>query len=403
MEGLKKLIVKMDMSQEDPTEEQLFQSFKSFILLRKSTVALLKAIQEWQQTFTNLKRPQLMEKDYLVGMINDSDYFSNSKARKYLNFMIGRGNPLLLPRSVAVNAGKSEPPKVISKKLADLIFMYVNADRDEIRNSYQVFVDSLSPFQYKKLYSASAWLTGEAWMPYVDIKGILRPVTGLGATSSTAQRNTTLSSTSSSSSRQLDHRSSTSSDGVEEVALVEEKLTLPDIKKSGEDEDSHSNAAEDRHDTIQESFASDGGEVNSSRPVSSTENPLSPSRSGKTNANSSTRRRSSMVSGEKANGKYVKKSNSMKASDSMKAIKEEKDEEPKEPAREKKVSTKAATHVARYQDDTLLSLDERVAKMKVSTGALKEWFESDMKDTFLSSPENGKNRLKSPGSKRGAR
>ena len=86
----------------------------------------------------------------------------------------------------------------------------------------------------------------------------------------------------------------------------------------------------------------------------------------------------------------------------MKTIKE-KDEEVNKPAREKKVSTKAATHVARYQDDTLLSLDERVAKMKVSTGALKEWFESDMKDTFLSSPENGKNRLKSPGSKRGAR
>ena len=64
--------------------------------------------------------------------------------------------------------------------------------------------------------------------------------------------------------------------------------------------------------------------------------------------------------------------------------------------REKKVSTKAATHVARYQDDTLLSLDERVAKMKVSTGALKQWFESDMKETFLASPANGRNKLKSP-------
>ena len=131
MSELKALIVKMDLDLSDePSEDQIFKSFKSFILLRNSTVSLLKSIQEWQQTFTKLKRPQLMEKDYLVGMMSDCDYFSNSKTRKYFNFVLGRGNILLLPRLSAAGNAKGIPPRVVSKKLADLIYKFVNADSD---------------------------------------------------------------------------------------------------------------------------------------------------------------------------------------------------------------------------------------------------------------------------------
>lgn len=383
MEGLKALIVRMDLSQDDPTEDQLFQSFKSFILLRNSTVALLKAIQEWQQTFTNLKRPQLMEKDYLVGMISDSDYFSNSKARKYLNFMIGRGNPLLLPRSMAVNAGKPVPPKVVSKKLADLIFKFVNADHDDIRNSYQVFVDSLSPFQYKKLYSATAWLTGEAWMPYIDIKGIPR---GSPAIPPTSRRSTLVSEKNSgkmSDATKLESELAQDSSEADSQELHEDAILSTADAKEGND--SFVEIVRDQSEKIQTTFAANSIDVGS-QPTSSA---TSSSMNRKTGANE---KKSSATSEEKISSK------SGNGRSSMKTIKESIDEvtEDEKPMREKKVSTKAATHVARYQDDTLLSLDARVAKMKVSTGALKEWFESDMKETFLASPANGKNKPKSP-------
>lgn len=342
-----------------------------------------------------------MEKDYLVGMISDSDYFSNSKARKYLNFMIGRGNPLLLPRSMAVNAGKSIPPKVVSKKLADLIFKYVNADQDDIRNSYQVFVDSLTPFQYNQLYSANAWLTGGAWMPYIDIKGIPRTSTAISPTS---RRNTLVSGKSDekagkvSSSLQRDRRSTITSGHNDTAAKVEfmstqdssgvdsieppEGTTLSAADKKVNN-DSSSEIFVDQSEKAQTSFASDNSNVGS-HPTSS----VTPSSNRNRNNTVASTRRSSMASEEKASNKFVNRKSSMKA------IKETEEEviEKEKPAREKKVSTKAATHVARYQDDTLLSLNERVAKMKVSTGALKEWFESDMKETFLASPANGKNK-----------
>ena len=402
MEVLKSLIVKMDLDQDDPTEEQLFQSIKYFILLRNSTVALLKAIQEWQQTFTNLKRPQLMEKDYLVGMISDSDYFSNSKARKYLNFMIGRGNPLLLPRSMAVNAGKSTPPKMVSRKLADLIFKYVNADQDDIRNSYQVFVDSLSPFQYKKLYSANAWLTGEAWMPYIDVKGV--PRTSASVTPISKRNTLSAVEIDKASTIQQDRRSTVASiqkdsSAKEEFTLIRDSSEAEPTKKEDDvvsldvDVDKKGNNTmtssdvRGRTESPRVSFTSTSGDLEESQPTLSVNGPIVNAKADpSTNA-----KRSVSPSKEKNNNKFVSKK-----SGNMKVVNEEVLKEQEKPMREKKVSTKAATHVARYQDDTLLSLDERVAKMKVSTGALKQWFESDMKETFLASPANGRNKLKSP-------
>ena len=86
-----------------------------------------------------------MEKDYVVGMISDSDYFSNSKARKHLNFMIGRGNILILPRQTVVK----KPPVGISSELADLITVFVNANANDIRQCYQVMINSLTPKQFR--------------------------------------------------------------------------------------------------------------------------------------------------------------------------------------------------------------------------------------------------------------
>lgn len=160
MQDLKDLIQSMDSTKDAPTESQLLSTFKLFISVRQCTVDLLKAIGIWQSCFTKLRRPQLMEKDYLVGMISDSDYFSNSKARKHFNFMIGRGNILILPRA---NANK-KPDIQISEKLAELIELFVNPDPIDIRSSYQVMINSLSVKQFNQLYPAKGWLLNESWV-----------------------------------------------------------------------------------------------------------------------------------------------------------------------------------------------------------------------------------------------
>jgi len=137
-----------------------------FTEIRRSTVNLLRSIAKWQQCFTEIgKRPQLMEKDYLVGMVSDSDIFGNAKARKFLNFTTGTGNILLLPRQSVV----SKPPVTVSKLLYDRIQIFINPSEAEIRDSYQVMINSLSPKLFKKLYSARNWLLSEAWEPKLTI------------------------------------------------------------------------------------------------------------------------------------------------------------------------------------------------------------------------------------------
>ena len=165
MQELKELIMNMDMTKDQPTDKQLLQSFKLFIDVRNSTIDLLRAIGIWQQCFTKLKRPQLMEKDYLVGMISDADYFSNSKARKYFNFMLGRGNILLLPRTNVLK----KPPVEVTQELSDLIYKFANPSTEDIRESYQVMINSLSPRMYRQLYSANDWLAEQSWVPAIVI------------------------------------------------------------------------------------------------------------------------------------------------------------------------------------------------------------------------------------------
>jgi hypothetical protein len=132
---MKGLIKSMDLTRDPPTEQQLIDSITLFIEIRRATVDLLRSVAKWQQCFTKLgKHPQLLEKDYLVAMISDSDILGNSKSRKFLNFTLGTGNILLLPRESVM----TKPPVQISKVLDAKLKIFTNPSADDIRDSYQV-------------------------------------------------------------------------------------------------------------------------------------------------------------------------------------------------------------------------------------------------------------------------
>lgn len=135
MQEMKELIKTMDLNRDAPTELQLLDTIRLFIEIRRSTVDLLRSINKWQQCFSTIgRRPQLMEKDYILGMISDSDIFGNAKARKYLNFTLGTGNILLLPRQSVT----TKPPVKVSQLLYDRLQIFNNPSEAEIRDSYQV-------------------------------------------------------------------------------------------------------------------------------------------------------------------------------------------------------------------------------------------------------------------------
>jgi hypothetical protein len=135
MQEMKELIKTMDLNRDAPTEQQLLDTIRLFIEIRRSTINLLRSINKWQQCFSTIgRRPQLMEKDYILGMVSDSDIFGNAKARKYLNFTLGTGNILLLPRQSVT----TKPPVKVSQLLYDRLQIFNNPSEAEIRDSYQV-------------------------------------------------------------------------------------------------------------------------------------------------------------------------------------------------------------------------------------------------------------------------
>ena len=69
---------------DDPT---MCITFELFLLVRKLTFDLIKAIRGWQKGFTRLRRPNLMEKDYMIDMVTAIDFVNMTTLRKKFNFI----------------------------------------------------------------------------------------------------------------------------------------------------------------------------------------------------------------------------------------------------------------------------------------------------------------------------
>ena len=413
MQDLKTLMLKMDLSVEDPTEVQLFKTFKFFIMLRSSSVALLKAISEWQQTFTKLKRPQLMEKDYLVGMMSDFDYFGNAKAKKYFDFVLGRGNFLLLPRNSAANASKAQPPREVSQKLADIIYKFVNADQVDIRNSYQVMVDSLSPFQYRKLYSATEWLTGASWVPHIVITNpthVALSITHADTQVETQEGPPTPQATAEGGRPLRRVQSVSFADDVNETTTQSEVVNTSSTMGDPATLDHSANADISSSKLVQEpnptpsssetllvsALPSTGQEVQGSE---RDKLPTIVPPGGTRTRPGAQRSRNFKISSPT---KKIAESKQKKSADESKiatiATSEVEVEVSTTPKRKKKVSTKAASFIApsaSNSDMSHLSIEERAMKMNIRTGGLKEWFETDA-EAFQSTWNSKRNVVGSP-------
>ena len=140
------------------------------LLLRKTTFELIAAIRGWQKGFTRLRRPQLMEKDYMITMITEIDFVNTIPMRKKFNFMIGRGNIFLLPIQAS---GRNLESVQCSPKLAKLIEKFANPDEDDLQKGYQALLNSLPPEHYRKVVGAERWIEA-TWKPDIIIKEIVK-------------------------------------------------------------------------------------------------------------------------------------------------------------------------------------------------------------------------------------
>ena len=140
-------------------------TFELFLLVRKLTFDLIKAIRGWQKGFTRLRRPNLMEKDYMIDMVTAIDFVNMTTLRKKFNFIIGRGNVFILPIKGNPNA---PPPVECSPKLAELVHKFANPSENDLQDGYQALLNSLPPPDYNKVVSAQRWVEA-TWIPNIII------------------------------------------------------------------------------------------------------------------------------------------------------------------------------------------------------------------------------------------
>jgi len=146
-------------------DQTMIISMELILLVRKTTFELLAAIRGWQKGFTRLRRPQLMEKDYMVEMVSDIDFANTTPLRKKFNFMLGRGNLFLLPIQAT---GRDVEPVECSPRLAELIHKFANPSDDDLQFGYQALINSLPPPDYARVVQAEKWVLNP-WKPDIVI------------------------------------------------------------------------------------------------------------------------------------------------------------------------------------------------------------------------------------------
>jgi hypothetical protein len=203
-DDLTKLIAQVKELRREDDDVTMCLSFQLMLLIRKTTFELIAAIRGWQSGFTKLRRPQLMEKDYMIDMVTAIDvrahvlvhllihplrssslirltpyptpmtrlyypqFVNTIPMRKKFNFMIGRGNIFLLPIQAS---GRDLEPVTCSPKLEKLIAQFASPSEALLQTGFQALLNSLPPEHMNKVVSAERWF-GATWKPDIVVKEI---------------------------------------------------------------------------------------------------------------------------------------------------------------------------------------------------------------------------------------
>jgi len=201
-DDLTKLIAQVKELRREDDDVTMCLSFQLMLLIRKTTFELIAAICGWQSGFTKLRRPQLMEKDYMIDMVTTIDvracalahfapfrlsshirltprltpmtqlhysqFVNTIPMRKKFNFMIGRGNIFLLPIQAS---GRGLEPVTCSPKLEKLIAQFASPSEALLQTGFQALLNSLPPEHMNKVVSAERWFEA-TWKPDIVVKEI---------------------------------------------------------------------------------------------------------------------------------------------------------------------------------------------------------------------------------------
>eukprot|EP00602_Paraphysomonas_sp_CaronLab_P010150 CAMPEP_0185030412 /NCGR_PEP_ID=MMETSP1103-20130426/17362_1 /TAXON_ID=36769 /ORGANISM="Paraphysomonas bandaiensis, Strain Caron Lab Isolate" /LENGTH=351 /DNA_ID=CAMNT_0027565539 /DNA_START=94 /DNA_END=1146 /DNA_ORIENTATION=- len=139
--------------------------------IREITFDVLEQIIEWQKMFVKVKRPTLLNGDYLLEMIKSTEFVNSSPLRKYFNFAVFRRNVFLLPLST----GKPKDPVTVPESLAQEVQKFSNPDMDKVIAGYTLFQKCLPSKIFKSILSLDRWAYS-VWVPNIEVSNALPPI-----------------------------------------------------------------------------------------------------------------------------------------------------------------------------------------------------------------------------------
>lgn len=146
-------------------EECIYETFTLFNKVREYTLLVVEGIEKWQQGFTKVIHPPLLQCNYILERLVKHIAFVNStNLRRVFNFQINRGNFLLLPLP---NPRTIEPNRV-SSKTAEQILLFANASEEKVAKCYQFLINTMEPKEFQKILPIEVWLMSK-WIPRLQI------------------------------------------------------------------------------------------------------------------------------------------------------------------------------------------------------------------------------------------
>jgi hypothetical protein len=140
------------------------EQFTLFNLCRNTTMELMDAIAVWQQGFTRVLRPILMEADYMIKLIKGADFFNATYLRRIFNFSLGSRNLLFLP----MPNPRTIEPVTASYELREQIKQFAAPPIEKIIACYQMLINSLPRPIFSKILPIDVWLQNR-WIPVIEV------------------------------------------------------------------------------------------------------------------------------------------------------------------------------------------------------------------------------------------
>ena len=171
LSSLAKIVRDVKEKRKKVTEDVECEILILMVAVRECTIDFFEAIEMWQLAYTKVKRPKLLESDYLIKIVTSVDFMNSSHLRRRLNFRLDRGNILLLPR----NSGKEAPVLEVGEELAKHMRIFASPHQEKLVNAYQLLMNVLPEQYYQQLVPLEDYLK-TPWIPKIWVK-VLVPLT----------------------------------------------------------------------------------------------------------------------------------------------------------------------------------------------------------------------------------